>query len=179
MAQGTSLVPPPWYGRVGITPLLRRRAVAVDTSAIIDYLESAAPDPELRFVFESEPTLLTLSIGRQAINEAVWPAIPRPGPRWQSLDAMVNGGKLMLFSAETMLRGDDLETYRQLRTQLLVNLSPKDSWVVAHSLTFRLLLFTRERRLREAIRNALRTHQVSTFLAAHGLATTYPAIIAE
>ena len=124
--------------------------------------------------------MLSLLIGRQIINEVLWPAIPKPGQRWQSVQRMVEARKLLLFSAETMLRGDDRQTFGELR-QLLVSsaISPEDSWVVAHSSIFRMLLFTKERRQKEAVRASLANPRVTKYLTQHGLAHAYPDIIAE
>jgi hypothetical protein len=153
--------------------------IAVDANAIIAYLDEQ-PDDELRFVFESNPSELALQIGRQVIGETAWSSVNRPGLRWQSMQEMVTLGKLQLFGAETMLRGVDLAEFRRLRELLVASAaSQADSRVLAHSLFFRLLLFTKERRLKIGITNALRNRQLSAFLTGQGLATVYEDIIAE
>ena len=93
---------------------------------------------------------------------------------------MVQTRKLLLFSAETMLRGDDRQMFDELR-QLLASsaISPKDLRVVAHSLSFRLLLFTKERRQKEGLRASLANPRVSNYLAQHGLSHAYLDVIAE
>ena len=93
---------------------------------------------------------------------------------------MFEAKKLLLFSAETMLRRPDTETFRELRQLLLdSSVGPNDSWVLAHSLIFRLLLFTKERRLKVGLRNSLANPLVRKFLLRHGFAEKYQDIIAE
>ena len=94
-------IPPLWYSRVRVSPLFHQRMIAADASAVIEYLDGQI-DAELRFVFESEPSTLSLLVGRQVVNEILGAAIPAPGQRWQRVQRMVQTRKLLLFSAELL-----------------------------------------------------------------------------
>lgn len=170
--------PPAWFPRVGVSPLFRRPVIAVDTNTLIYFLETTTIDADLRFVFESPPAQLALKAGRQVINEALHPVLSAPGRRWQSVDALVNSGKLIMFGTASMPPPMRL-TLHDLQNVLRVCISEEDAAVVADSLVCRLMLFTREIRLRNAIRLALRNAQVTAFLGANGLATAYPDIVAD
>lgn len=170
--------PPSWYSRVTVSSRFHARTIAIDANTLIYFLERPTLDDDLRFVFESPPTQLVLKIGRQVINETLHPVLSRPGRRWQSVEALVSSGKLIMFGVATM-SPDERRTYQDLRTVLRVCISEEDAAVVADSLIYRLLLFTREIRLRNAITGALKNAQVMDFLGRHGLATSYPAIVAD
>jgi hypothetical protein len=161
-----------------MSPLFGRRIVAVDTNTVIYYLEGHQLDDELRFVFESPPSQLTIKLGRQVMNETLHPVLSHPGQRWQSVASLVNSGKALLFGTAT-LPPADRQIFDQLRTALRICVSEADSAVLADSLVYRLHLFTRELRLRNAVRLALRNAQVAGFLTSHGLSATYSDIVAD
>lgn len=171
--------PPDWFARISPSPLFQRRVIAIDSNVLVDYLERTNVTDTLRFVFDCPASQLVLKLSRQSINETLWKYGERPGQRWQAVTPLVNSGKIILLGY-TNLPPADQTIYTELSACLRkTNFSEPDAQVLADSLVFRLLLYTKEKntKMPNAVRTALKNSDVMKLLQANGLATQYDDIL--